>query len=56
MAKYYGKYEYRYVAVRGLERRTHYPHRWEPVTGAAFEEMTPQELRHCANVMEEAND
>ena len=56
MAKYYENYEYRYVAARGLERRNIHSRHWEPVTGAAFEEMTAEELRHCANVMEKAND
>ena len=55
-------YKYRYVAARGLERQRRYQPSfmtadrfssvWSPVTGSDLEEMTPDELRHCADVME----
>ena len=48
-----GDYDYRFCAVRGLERRKiYYKGNWENVTGTILETMTPEELRACANVME----
>lgn len=48
------RYEYRYQAARGLERREPYSCYWDPVNGAVLERMTSQELRACADAMDEA--
>ncbi len=47
-------YEYRYQAARGLERRETYSQYWQPVTGRVLEQMTAEELRVCADAMDEA--
>ena len=47
-------YEYRYQAARGLERRKTYSEYWQSVTGRVLEQMTAEELRVCADAMEEA--
>lgn len=53
MSRYCGDYEYRYLAVHGLERRNpSYTSRWERVTPEMLASMTPKELRHVAYVME----
>lgn len=52
MSRYCGDYEYRYVAVRGLERRRVTSRFWERVTPEMLASMTPKELRHVADVME----
>lgn len=47
-------YEYRYQAARGLERRQLYSRYWQSVDGHALEQMTAEELRACADTMDEA--
>src|SRR5690606_7125299 len=51
-SSYCGDYEYRYVAVHGLERRRVSSRFWERVTPEMLASMTPKELRHVADVME----
>lgn len=46
------EYMYRFTAVRGLERRKFYGGLWESVTGQILEQMTADELRKCADVMD----
>lgn len=48
------KYEYRFSAVCGLERRERYYRYWQRVTGVILEGMTASELRHCADIMDSA--
>ena len=48
------EYEYRYVAVRGLERRATSSRYWESVAPEMLARMTPDELRHVADVMDAA--
>lgn len=52
MSSYCGDYEYRYVAVHGLERRRVISRFWERVTPEMLASMMPKELRHVADVME----
>jgi len=52
VSSYYGDYEYRYVAVHGLERRQVTSRSWERVTPEMLARMTPKELRHVADVIE----
>jgi hypothetical protein len=47
-----GEYKYRFVAVRGLERRKFTSRYWERVTPEMLASMTPSELRHVADVIE----
>ncbi|PWU76161.1 hypothetical protein DK867_02505 [Ochrobactrum sp. POC9] len=53
-ANYFGDYEYRYQAACGLQRRKVYVSSFYRVTGADFEQMTADELEHCAKVMRQA--
>jgi hypothetical protein len=55
MTPYLARYEYRYVTVRGLERRTEGASNWEMVTGDEFEQMTASELRKIADTLDAAN-
>ncbi|MFC0246443.1 hypothetical protein ACFOLL_04570 [Falsochrobactrum ovis] len=53
-ANYFGDYEYRYQSACGLQRRKIYNSSFNRVNGTMFEEMTADELEHCANVMRRA--
>jgi hypothetical protein len=50
------EYEYRFCAVRGLERRKYYSPVWNNVTGAMMETMTAEELRQCADAIDDEKD
>lgn len=54
MTKYCGDYEYRFIAVRGLERRRITERYWQNVTGTELEAMSWEELEHCAHLMRDA--
>lgn len=51
---YLGDYEYRYQAACGLQRRKIYHSTFNRVIGPDFEQMTADELEHCAKVMRQA--
>jgi len=48
-----GDYKYRFATARGLERRKFYSAHWERVTPECLASMTPGELRHVADVIEQ---